>query len=103
MAAYHLTLKVVQRSKGRSATAAAAFRAACTIHCEREGKTHNYTRKQGVVDAFIVAPEGSPAWAHDRAALWNTAEMREVRRDGVTAREWELGLPAELDEGQACR
>lgn len=98
MAIYHLVVKVVQRSAGRSATAAAAFRAACTIHCEREGKTHNYRRKQGVVDAFIVAPEGAPAWAYDRVALWNAVEAREVRRDGVTAREWELGLPAELDD-----
>ncbi|MFC5567052.1 MobQ family relaxase [Rubellimicrobium aerolatum] len=96
MAIYHLVVKVVQRSAGRSATAAAAFRAACVIHCEREGKTHNYTRKQGVVEGFILAPEGAPAWAQDRAALWNAAEARERRRDGVPAREWELGLPAEL-------
>ncbi|MBP1806954.1 hypothetical protein J2Z33_002821, partial [Rubellimicrobium aerolatum] len=96
MAIYHLVVKVVQRSAGRSAKAAAAFRAACVISCEREGKTHNYERKRGVVDAFIVAPEDAPAWAQDRAALWNAAEARERRRDGVPAREWELGLPAEL-------
>ena len=97
MASYHLTVKAVQRSKGRSATAAAAFRAACVIRCEREGKTHNYRSKQGVADAFIVAPEGAPAWALDREMLWNAAEARERRRDVVTAREWELGLPSELD------
>ena len=100
MAVYHLSVKVVQRSAGRSATAAAAFRAACAIHCEREGRTHNYTRKQGVEEAFIVALEGAPAWAHDRVALWNAAEVRETRKDSVTAREWELGLPTELDAGE---
>ncbi len=98
MPSYHLALKLVRRSEGRSATSAAAFRAACAIHCEREGKTHTYKRRQGVVDAFIVVPEGAPPWALDRSALWNAAEMRETRRNSVTAREWELGLPAELSD-----
>lgn len=98
MPSYHLALKLVRRSEGRSATSAAAFRAACTVHCEREGKTHSYRRRQGVVDAFIVVPDEAPAWALDRSALWNAAEMRETRRNSVTAREWELGLPAELSD-----
>lgn len=97
MASYHFVVKAVRRSEGRSATAAAAFRAACVIHCQREGRVHNYRAKQGVVDAFIVAPEGAPTWVQDREALWNATEARDTRINSVTAREWELGLPAELD------
>ncbi|MBS1020398.1 MobA/MobL family protein, partial [Gluconobacter cerinus] len=65
---------------------------------ERQGLTHDYTRKQGVEDAFIVAPDGAD-WAQDRHALWNAAEAAEKRKDAKTGREYELALPAELDAG----
>ena len=96
MASFHLSVKTVKRSAGRSATAAAAYRAGACIACEREGRVHDYTRKSGVEETFIVAPEGAPAWAQDRAALWNAAEARETRINSVTAREWELALPSEI-------
>ena len=96
MASFHLSVKTVKRSAGRSATAAAAYRAGACIACEREGRVHDYTRKSGVEETFIVAPEGAPVWAQDRAALWNAAEARETRINSVTAREWELALPAEI-------
>ena len=96
MASYHLSVKTVKRSVGRTATASAAYRAGERLSCEREGRVHDYTRKQGIEETFIVAPEEAPAWATDRAALWNAAEARETRRNSVTAREWELALPSEL-------
>ena len=97
MASYHLSVKTVQRSGGRSATAAIAYRAAERIECQREGRVHDYRAKTGVEASFILAPEGAPAWAQDRQALWNAAEARETRSNSVTAREWELALPHELD------
>ena len=97
MASYHLSVKSVRRSEGRSATAAAAYRHAERVLCEREGRVHDYRAKAGVEHSFIVAPEDAPAWAHDREALWNAAEARETRVNSVTAREWELALPHELD------
>ena len=68
-----------------------------SIECQREGRVHDYRAKAGVEASFIVAREDAPAWAQDRQALWNAAEAREVRRDGIVAREWELALPHELD------
>ena len=97
MASYHLSVKTIKRSAGRSATAAAAYRSASLILCDREGRVHDYSRKAGVEHAVILAPEDAPDWAQDRAALWNAAEAREMRSNSVTAREWELALPAELD------
>jgi len=97
VASYHLSVKSVQRSAGRSATAAAAYRHAERIACEREGRVHDYRAKAGVEASFILAPEDAPAWAHDRQALWNAAEAKETRVNSVTAREWEVALPAELD------
>lgn len=102
MASYHLSVKTIKRSVGRSATAAAAYRAGVHIKCQREGRIHDYTRKQGIEESFILTPEGAPLWAQDRSALWNAAEDRETRRNSVTAREWELALPSEISaEGRA--
>jgi len=98
VASYHLSVKSVSRSGGRSATAAAAYRAAEKIDCRREGRTHDYTRKSGVEHVEIVAPVSAPEWVRDRAALWNGAEAAENRKNSVVAREWELALPSELDE-----
>src|SRR3546814_18537864 len=103
MAIYHLAVKSVSRSTGRSAVAAVAYRAGVCLENERDGLVHDYTRRGGVEDAFIVAPEGA-AWAQDRSALWNAAEAAEKRKDAKVAREYELALPAELEIGRAsCR
>ena len=98
MASYHLSVKTIKRSAGRSATAAAAYRSASVIACDREGRMHDYTAKRGVEACFILAPDDAPSWAQDRAALWNAAEARETRSNSVTAREWELALPSELSD-----
>ena len=106
MASYHLSVKTIKRSAGRTATAAGAYRAGERIECQREGRVHDYTRKQGIEETFIVAPETAPAWAQDRASLWNEAEASETRRNSVTAREWELALPSEIsaeDRSQITR
>lgn len=97
MAIYSASTKVIGRAAGRSAVAAAAYRAGVALTDERQGLAHDYTRKGGVVSAEIVAPDGGSA---DRAALWNAAERAETRKDGRTAREWVVALPAELDAGQ---
>lgn len=106
MASYHLSVKTIKRSAGRSATAAAAYRVGERIECQREGRIHDYTRKQGIEETFIVTPENAPAWAQDRSRLWNEAEASETRRNSVTAREWELALPSEIsaeDRSQITR
>ena len=95
MASYHLSVKTVSRATGRSAPAAAAYRTASRIENERDGMTHDYTRRSGVEASFIVAPAGA-AWAQDRSALWNAVEAAEKRKDAKVAREYELALPHEL-------
>src|SRR3546814_3712600 len=99
MAIYHLAVKSVSRSTGRSAVAAVAYRAGVALENGRDGLVHDYTRRSGVEDAFIVVPEGAE-WAQDRSALWNAAEAAEKRKDAKVAREYELGLPAELDRSE---
>lgn len=102
MAIYHLSVKAISRAKGRSATAAAAYRAACKILDERTGETYDYHNKKGVFFTDIVLPIGAPDWAKNRAQLWNAAERAEKRKDACVAREFEVALPCELSR-QDCR
>ena len=92
----HAPVSAIGRKSGRTATAAAAYRAAARIECERTGQIHDYTRKQGVEAEMILLPDNAPDWAHDRASLWNAAELRETRKDARTAREIQVALPAEF-------
>jgi len=106
MASYHLTVKTIKRSAGRSATAAAAYCVGEGLECQREGRFNDYTRKQGIKETFILAPKDAPDWAQDRSKLWNEVEASETRRNSVTAREWELALPSEIsaeDRSQITR
>lgn len=96
MASYHLAVSIIKRSSGRSATAAAAYRAAERIDDVRSGESHDYTRKGGVLETAILAPAFAPDWVHDRATLWNTVEHVEKRKDAQVAREITLALPREL-------
>ncbi len=96
VAIFHLSVKTVSRSAGRSATAAAAYRAGVKITDERTGDIHDYTRKGGVEFTDLVLPADAPEWAADRAALWNAAEQKETRKNSTVAREFEIALPDEL-------
>lgn len=96
---YHAQAKVFQRSAGRSAVAAAAYRSASKLTDDRIGVTFDYTKKHAVT-ALIVAPEGAPAWAFDREELWNRAEAAEVKSNAVVAREWEISIPRDIPADQ---
>ena len=104
MAIYHLSVKPVSRGAGRSATAAAAYRAAERIEDHTTGQVFDYTRKCGVEHAEIVLPVEAARrdinWARDRQLLWNAAEVAEKRKDARVAREYEVALPQELTKAQ---
>jgi Ti-type conjugative transfer relaxase TraA len=101
MAIYHLAMKPISRSGGRSAVAAAAYRASQKLTNERDGLTHDFTHRRGVEHTEIVLPEGVEAeWAQDRSTLWNAAEAAEKRKDARVAREIEVALPHELTAEQ---
>ena len=100
MAIYHLRATMISRSAGRSATGAAAYRSGERIHDERTGLSFDYRARGGVEHVEILAPERSPEWVRDRAALWNAVERAETRKNSQVAREIRVALPAELDRGQ---
>jgi ATP-dependent exoDNAse (exonuclease V) alpha subunit len=104
MAHYYLVTKSLSRSAGRSAPAAAAYRAGERIRDERTGELHNFSRRTDVSHREILLPsalkEGQAAWARERARLWNTAEAAEGRRNSRVAREYQVTLPHELNVAQ---
>lgn len=97
---YHFSAQVISRKAGRSATAAAAYRAGEEVTDHRTGEVHDYTRKGGVVGASILAPADAPAWVFDREQLWNQVESAERRKDAQLCREIDAAIPVELDEHQ---
>jgi len=103
MPIYHLSVKTISRSAGRSATAAAAYRAADVITDKRTGEQHDYRRKEGVISTALLLPDAAPEWAVDRSELWNAAEAAEVRKNSTVAREFEIALPSELTAYQRAR
>ncbi|MFN7152898.1 MAG: MobA/MobL family protein [Acidovorax sp.] len=96
MAIFHLSARApITRASGRSATAAAAYRAGALICDERTGLVFDYRRRHGVLDARIQLPGGRHV--ADRQQFWNGVEVHHRRRDAVLAREVVLALPTELD------
>lgn len=100
MAIYHLTAKILSRSKGQSAVAASAYRSGEKIRDDVSNTTHDYTRKSGVEYSEIMTPEEAPEWVKNRESLWNAVEVSEKRKDSQVAREIEVALPAELTRDQ---
>ncbi|MBO0906275.1 MobQ family relaxase [Jiella sonneratiae] len=97
MAIYVLSAKIVARSKGQSAVAAAAYRAGACLHDDRVDATFDYTRRGGVVHAEILLPKGAPDRLADRQTLWNEVEATEKRKDAQLARELMFAVPHELE------
>src|SRR3546814_16778068 len=87
MASFHLAVKAIGRSAGRSATAAAAYRAGVEITDERTGLVHDYNRKQGVEHRELMLPTDTPEWADAPGRVWTAAELEEKRQNATVARE----------------
>lgn len=100
MAMYHMSIKIVSRATGRSAVAAAAYRSCSKIENERDGITHDYTRKRGLVAEGVVLPGCAPERFADRSVLWNEVEAVERSANAQLAREFEVALPHDLSAWQ---
>ena len=100
MAIFHSHVQVISRGKGKSAVAAAAYRAGELIKNEYDGQIHNYTRKGGVIHTEILLPGHAPDEYADRAVLWNAVEKIEKAKNSQLARELDIALPTEFAREQ---
>jgi len=96
----HFDVQVISRNQGQSVVAAAAYRSGEVLYDEKAGKTFDYSRKEDVIHAEIIAPADVPAWATNRSQLWNQVEKFEKRKDARLARSIIAGLPRELSQEQ---
>lgn len=96
MAIYHLSVKIIGRSSGRSSVAAAAYRSGDTLTNNYDGITHNYSKKNWIEHTEIMLPSNAPDSFKDRSSLWKAVEMTEKSSNAQLAREVEIALPREL-------
>ena len=96
MAMYHFHVDQIKRSAGRTAVAAAAYRAGEKLKNEWDGLTHDYTAKDGVIHTEIILPPHAPPDYGDRSTLWNTVEQIEKRRDAQLCYSFDIALQNEL-------
>ncbi|MDK1376395.1 MULTISPECIES: Ti-type conjugative transfer relaxase TraA [unclassified Sinorhizobium] len=110
MALPHFSVSIVARGCGRSAVLSAAYRHCAKMDYEREARTIDYTRKQGLLHEEFVIPADAPQWLRtmitDRSvsgaseAFWNRVEMFEKRVDAQLAKDVTIALPVELSTEQ---
>lgn len=100
MAIYHFSVQVIGRKAGRSAVAAAAYRAGERLHDERLDRDHDFRARAGVEHSEIILPENAPEEWRDRERLWNDVEAIEVRKDAQLAREVEFAIPRKMSKAE---
>nr|WP_028748405.1 Ti-type conjugative transfer relaxase TraA [Rhizobium mesoamericanum] len=110
MAIAHFSVSIVSRGEGRSAVLSAAYRHCAKMDYEREARTIDYTRKQGLLHEEFSLPADAPAWARqliaDRSisgaseAFWNRIEAFEKRADAQLAKDLTIALPLEMTAEQ---
>ena len=101
MAIYHMSIKNISRGRGKTAIAAAAYRAGTILTDNETGITHNYAKKSEVIYTEIILPEHAPAEYATREILWTEVQKIETQDRARLAREWEVALPNELDLDQS--
>ena len=93
---------ITRKSSGRSAVAAAAYRAGEKLHDEESGKNWKY-KKEEAIYSKITLPQNAPKEFADRETLWNSVQKVEKNADSRLARELVIAFPNELSREQARR
>lgn len=96
MAIYHLHCDIIGRSGGRSATAAAAYRATCKIEDRTTGEIFDFSKKEKALFTAIYHTADCPEWASNRAELWNSCEEKENRKNSQFCRSFDIALMKEF-------
>lgn len=103
MASYRFNATIVKRKGGRSVVAAASYRSGEKLRDDLYETVHDYSRKKGIGETFVLIPEGADERFLDREYLWNYVEAMELRKDAQLAREIVLSLPYELTHEQRVK
>jgi ATP-dependent exoDNAse (exonuclease V) alpha subunit len=91
---YHVA--IISRGKGRSAVQLAAYSARERLHCDYNGLTYDYTKKNDLAHSEIILPDFAPRSFYNRETLWNAVESIEKNINARLARAVIFTLPKEL-------
>lgn len=97
MSMYHLSVQIIGRSDGRSAVAAAAYRAAAKLYEQETDTIKSYINKEHVVYTDIMLPQNAPIEYLNRENLWNSVHAIEKNSNAQLAREFNMAFPVEFD------
>ena len=96
----HHDVKIIQRSKGQSAVASAAYQSGERLFSEYDQKQKYYSHKSEIVHTEIMLPPHAPPEYANRNTLWNAAESVEKQWNFQLARRLVLAIPRELPPEQ---
>lgn len=99
MAIYHLSVKNITRSKGKTAIGALCYRCGLKAENMYDGVTHDYRKKGWIsyTETFLprYVAEARPEY-NDAVNLWNAVELFEKSSDARLSSEVEISLPKEM-------
>ena len=81
----HFSVSIVARGSGRSAVLSAAYRHCARMEFDREARTIDYTRKQGLLHEAFVIPDDAPEWVRSMIADRSVAGASETDVSAVAA------------------
>lgn len=96
----HFDIRIVQRSEGESAVAAAAYQSGEKLYNQYDKETKTYDAKEGITHTEIMLPPNAPREYADRNTLWNAVEKIENQWNSQLARRFHLIIPREIPPDQ---
>lgn len=103
MAIFYMRVKNISRGSGKSAVAAAAYRAGEKLQSDYDGITSDYTKKTGILHSEIILPAGADESFSDRQTLWNEVEKAEKADNARLAKEFVVAIPKELSQEEQIK
>ncbi|KQV30180.1 hypothetical protein ASC97_21900 [Rhizobium sp. Root1203] len=79
----HFSVSIVARGSGRSALLSAAYRHCAKMEYQREARTIDYTRKQGLLHEEFIIPTDAPNWLRTMIADRLVSDASEARSRGL--------------------
>ncbi len=99
MAIYHCSVKIINKTGGKSIIASAAYRSGEKLLDKEIAHTYQY-HKPEVIDTEIILPKHAPEAFRNRETLWNSVQNFEKQSNAQLAREFVLAIPKELNQQQ---
>lgn len=103
MAIFQFNIRIIGRSKGKSAVCSAAYNAGEKIYNEETGLFVDHRNKLEVRHKKIMLPENAPKRLSDRSVLWNEVQKVEQKYDAQLCRSLEIALPFGLTWDQCIK